>query len=148
MHHGLLKLVVAVILFIAVANIFFGISRVESESMVPTLSDGDWLMYVRFTKPKRFGIFFIDDPKNENRKLVKRIIGLPGEKIGNNYVSYIIPPNHFYVLGDHKGEYWGNNLGETVIPLDSRNFGPVNRANIHERAVLVFWPLKHARWLL
>lgn len=139
--------IVWIILCIAVVNLFFGITKIKSDSMVPTLWDSDRVLYFRYSSPERFGIFFIDDPKNEERELVKRIINLPGERIQDSRISYIVPQNHYYVLGDNRGEYWGNDLGELVISLDSRSFGPVPSSSIHERVVLVFWPPENARWL-
>ncbi|HEY4521755.1 MAG TPA: signal peptidase I [Candidatus Paceibacterota bacterium] len=139
--------IVVVIFLISFLNVFFGISRVESKSMMPTLNDGDWLLFLRFSNPEKFGIFFVDDPKNENIKLVKRIVGLPGEKIEEIYNSYTIPANHYYVLGDFKGSYWNKELGEMVVSLDSRDFGPVRGEKIHERVILVFLPFSHARWV-
>ena len=122
------------ILIIAIANIFFGISRNESESMEPTLYDGDWILFVRYVNPAVSGIFFVVSPHDENKKIIKRI-------------TAVVSPNYFYVLGDHKGEYWDADLGEMAVSFDSRSFGPVHRFSIHERVVLVFWPPQHVRWL-
>lgn len=147
MRRKRLAIVVSTIVLVAVANVFFGISRIESDSMWPTINNNDWVLFFRYSMPVRFGIFFVDNPKKENRQLVKRITGLPGEKVYWDYGSYVIPTDHYFVLGDHKGKYWDKSLGERVIPLDSRSFGPVHGSFIHERVAFVFWPFSHARWL-
>src|SRR3989338_7771217 len=108
------------IAFTAFLFIFFGVRKIESDSMTPTLRDGDRVVYFRFSSPKKFGIFFIDDPKNTDLKLVKRIVGLPGEKIKDHNTFFIIPAKHYYVLGDNRGAYWGDEVWGPVVSLDSR----------------------------
>lgn len=147
MRRKSLTIIVAIIFLVAVVNVFFGISRIESDSMWPTISNNDWVLFFRYSKPVRFGVFFVDDPKKETRQLVKRVTGLPGEKVYLDYGFYFIPIDHYFVLGDHKGKYWDKSLGERVVTFDSRSFGPVHSSSIHERVVFVFWPLKNARWL-
>lgn len=133
-----LATVVVIIFLIAVANVFFGISRIELTSMEPTLYNNDWVLFFRFSTPVRFGIFFIDHPKDEKLKFVKRIVGLPNEKIKIGNEIYLVPKDHYFVLGDNP---------EEVNSIDSRYFGPILRSNVNERVVFVFWPFSHARWL-
>lgn len=101
--------------------------RVDGASMYPTLSDGNILILNKLNKKiNRFDIVVINF---ENAKLVKRIIGLPGEKIEyNNNKLYIngeeiddvaisrtsnfslkqlydldrIPDNYYFVMGDNR----------------------------------------------
>ena len=134
MPYKKLCLIAVLILFIAIINIFFGISLIKSESMEPALYDGDWVLFARYSKPVLYGIFFIDHPHDENKKIVKRI-------------TRIVSSDYFYVLGDHKGEYWDADIGEMAIPLDSRNFGLVHRSKINGRVALVFWPLCRVGWV-
>lgn len=89
--------------------------------------------------------------------LIKRVIGLPGETIQsqNGYIyinghrlnePYLspgvspaagrqipfqkIPPGHYYLLGDNRGD-----------STDSRYFGTITRSQIVGRAFLRVWPL-------
>lgn len=60
-------------------------TRVSGHSMETTLSDGDNLIVdklsYRFKDPKRFDIIVFPFKYEENVYYIKRIIGLPGEKI-------------------------------------------------------------------
>jgi signal peptidase I len=94
-------------------------------------------------------------PRETSESYIKRVIGLPGDtvsvddgyvivngkKLQENYVppeyrddrSYpttVVPPNEYFVLGDHR-----------VSSNDSRAWGFVPRSYIYGKAVFVFWPL-------
>lgn len=76
--------VVAVISFLIVT--FVGIrTKVEGESMMPTLHNGDNLLVdkltYRFRDPERYEIIVFPYKHEENVYYIKRIIGLPGETI-------------------------------------------------------------------
>lgn len=91
-----------------------------------------------------------------NKRLVKRIIGVPGDKIdirnGKVYINgkmlnepYIkgetvcrelqlpltVPPEKYFVLGDNR-----------EVSKDSRNFGLIDSSQIEGKVVFRFWPLK------
>ncbi len=120
--------------------------RVDGESMNSTLSDGDILILNKLDKSfKRFDIVVIN---YKGSKLVKRIIGLPGENIEyKDNILYIngnitndvavartsnfsleqlynikkIPNNCYFVMGDNRGN-----------SMDSRDYriGLINKKNI------------------
>ncbi len=94
-------------------------------------------------------------PEQPHQSYIKRVIGLPGDtiavddgyvvvngkKLVENYVppeyrddrSYprqVVPPNEYFVLGDHR-----------TSSNDSRAWGFVPRNYIYGKAVFVFWPL-------
>jgi signal peptidase I len=96
-------------------------------------------------------------PEDTTKSYIKRVIGLPGDtvaiddgyviingkKLVENYVppdyrgdrSYsprVVPPNEYFVLGDHR-----------VSSNDSRAWGFVPRNYIYGKAVFVFWPPAH-----
>lgn len=109
----------------------------------------------RFHGPQRFDIVVLQLPEQGEELLIKRIVGLPGEKIEfrDGYVhingerleesftdentqpgrqgELIVPPLHVFVLGDNRDR-----------SNDSRSFGPVPIENIVGRAWLSYWPLE------
>ena len=107
--------------------------RVNGASMEPTLDEGDILILNKINSNyKRFDIVVINKVVNgEKTKLVKRIIGLPGETIEyKDNILYIndeeiedkaiyrtgnftlkglynvneIPDNYYFVMGDNRGK--------------------------------------------
>ena len=54
-------------------------------SMVPTLNDNDYVLAtkadLRFTTPSRGDIVILKDPFDNSQDFVKRVIGLPGERL-------------------------------------------------------------------
>jgi signal peptidase I len=59
--------------------------RVEGESMIPTLQNGDLLfankISYHFHGPDRGDIIILQPPQNTSRDFIKRVIGLPGDII-------------------------------------------------------------------
>lgn len=138
----------------------FVISSVEIDgaSMYSTLDDGDKALtdalFYKFGKINRFDIVIIemDHGPHKGEKLVKRVVGLPGETIKyENNTLYIngevvaetfiddnaksetdiyetkIPEGKYFVLGDNRGN-----------SSDSRYFGFVNKSEIIGRGLLRF----------
>ena len=50
--------------------------------------------------------------------------------IASDGTRYLVPPDQFFVLGDHRSS-----------SNDSRTWGFVPRVNIYGKAVFVYWPL-------
>ncbi len=98
---------------------------------------------------------------DEDKYLIKRVIGLPGDVvsghdgrvwIGNQALteSYVnpacagtatfpaetVPANMIFVMGD-------NRCGS----LDSRSFGPISESSVVGRAFVIVWPLGRLHWL-
>src|SRR5579884_1326053 len=93
-------------------------------------------------------------PEDPTKSYIKRVIGLPGDivavqdgyvivngkRLEENYVPpeyrddrpyppTVVPPNEYFVLGDHR-----------ISSNDSRAWGFVPRNYIYGKAVFVFWP--------
>ena len=147
-------LVLSVILFVAINAVSARI-RVDGSSMVPTLTDGQFVMVNRlaykFSEPKHGDVVVFHYPRDPQQEYIKRIIGLPGDKVeinnGHVYVNgqqliepyiaaaprsqgeWTIPAGEIFVLGDNR-----NNS------QDSRSFGSVSMENMIGKAIFIYWP--------
>src|SRR5579872_3092600 len=136
--------------------------NVEGTSMEPRLHNGELILVDKWTylfhPPQRGDVIVFVAPPDPAQDYVKRIIGVPGDRItingitvtvdgvtlnetyvdpinqGNNSGATIqnklVPPDMYFVLGDDR-----------VRSSDSRYWGFVPRKNIIGRAALVYWPL-------
>jgi signal peptidase I len=134
--------------------------RVEGTSMLPRLEDRDRLFINKFVYHiqaiNRGDVVVFRYPEDEEKSYIKRVIGLPGDRLhiiqgqvyinGNpinepyvpdeyrddhSYSEITIPPDHYFMMGDHRS-----------ISQDSRVFGPVARELIYGKAAFVYWPKK------
>ncbi len=147
-------IVLSVVLFLGINAISARI-RVEGSSMEPTLHNGEFVIVnklaYRLGEPKHGDVIIFRHPQNPDEEYIKRIIGLPGDRIrvinGEVYVNderidepYIaaapryqsewsVPEDSLFVLGDNR-----NNSS------DSHNWGPVPMENVIGRALFVYWP--------
>ncbi|MFC2036780.1 signal peptidase I [Chloroflexota bacterium] len=149
-------ILLTLLIYVLVRTFLFENYRVLGHSMDSTLQDGQFLVVnklgFRLHKPERGDIIVFQDPHTDKRKLIKRVIGLPGEvlevKDGQVFVDsrqldepYItipgryshppspIPDDHYFVLGDNR-----NNSS------DSHNWGPLPRSKIVGKAWISYWP--------
>ncbi|MGC8780645.1 MAG: signal peptidase I [Anaerolineae bacterium] len=132
-------------------------TRVYGQSMEPNLHSDERLVVeklsYRFHGPRRGDIVVLHDPAGGPELLIKRVIGLPGERVtiadGRVYIdgmaldepyitqgtqgsgrTWIVPPLSVFVMGDNRG-----------ASRDSRVFGPVSLDQIIGRAAFRYWPL-------
>ena len=72
-------LFIAIVLVFIIREFFFTPIVVDGASMEPTLQDRDRMIVTKIGEPKRFDIIVFHAP--ENKDYIKRVIGLPGDRI-------------------------------------------------------------------
>lgn len=126
-------------------------------SMEPTLSSGDWVFARRTTgEIERGDIVIFDDPTVKGRQLVKRVIGMPWERVGIDGGRVTIngalladrwahgtnsPEGEWQVPGDHVWVLGDNRVGSMA---DSRTIGPVPLNTVNWVVVARYWPSSRA----
>ena len=150
---GIIPYIIILILVILLKTFVITPIKVNGNSMNPTLEDGEIMILdiisYRLKGLKRFDIVVINQGKE---LIIKRVIGLPGEKIeyknselyvngtkvndpfAENYditddTSITVPENEYYVLGDNRHN-----------SLDSRTFGTFNKSQILGKTDLIIFP--------
>ncbi len=106
--------------------------EVAGMSMGPMLLPGDYLVATKGEAVRVGALVVVDRPDQPGFELVKRVAGIPGDRIGDR----VLRSNEYWVLGDKPDR-----------STDSRTFGPVMRANIKGVVRLRYWPLSRFRWL-
>jgi signal peptidase I len=149
-------ILLTLLIYVLVRSFLFENYRVVGRSMDTTLENDQYLavnkLVYRLHEPQRGDIIVFHDPRDGSRKLIKRVIGLPGEmvEIRNGQVfidsrrleepyvqtpgSYSYPPqpvpdDHYFVLGDNR-----NNSS------DSHNWGTLSQDNVVGKAWVSYWP--------
>ncbi|WP_430786274.1 signal peptidase I [Virgibacillus flavescens] len=148
---------IAILLAFLLRTFVFATSIVEGESMVPTLENGERVIFNKL-------VYFLDEPERGDvviiqrplKNYVKRVIGLPGEtvkfrehqlyingeKYGESFISnealnntgnfgpIEVPDDKYFVMGDNR-----------AISKDSRNgLGFISEDDIIGKSELVVYP--------
>lgn len=107
------------------------IEHVNGLSMYPTFTDGQYIIGIKYFKPKRYDVVVFKYPLDDKQYWIKRIIGLPNEHIeirnGKVFVNYSktpleepylpsdycdsyedmvfdVPNNYYFVLADNRSD--------------------------------------------
>lgn len=147
--------------------------QVEGSSMDPSLGNKDLVLVnkfayrdvdlgpfgdVDFGAPSRGDVIVFRSPTDADRDFVKRVIGLPGDRIEvrdglvlvnglaldeTAYISApptylypnaglpsVVPPRHYFVLGDNRN-----------ASLDSHSFGPIHERLLVGEVIFRWFPL-------
>ena len=154
-------LLLSVVIAIIVILFLYQPVKVEGTSMMPALTDQERIFINKFVYRFHMGDIERGDmvvfwyPNDPTKSYIKRVIGLPGDKIeidhgtviidgkplAETYVpeeyrdtvsllSETVPEGEYFVLGDHRSS-----------SNDSRSWGMVPRHDIYGKAVFVYWPL-------
>ena len=145
-----------VFLFILTAIIitrifFFSPIRVNGTSMYPTLQDKEFMILNKISLKQGINRFDIVVVQENNKYIIKRVIGLPGESVmykdsklyingkviednyskttTNDFDNVVLGENEYFVMGDNR-----------AVSSDSRIIGPVNIENIKGKTNLIIFP--------
>ncbi|HNX93504.1 MAG TPA: signal peptidase I [Syntrophomonas sp.] len=139
---------------------------IPSESMVPTLKVGDRVMVNKFIyyfkEPQRGDVIVFHPPEILNSKddYIKRVIGLPGEKVEMkdnkvyidgkplvepylaepvNYTfgPVVVPEDSLLVLGDNRNNSFDSHMWNAWLSRDQ----------IKGKAFVIYWPIKEIKLL-
>ena len=150
----LLTLLVLMGINLALGSGKLRVEQVISRSMEPTLRVGDRVLVDANAFQDRYKVICFENPEKEGENLVKRVMGLPGDRIRiRNGVLYVngrdeysphvrsnrisrrqhlnlrVPEGYVFVLGDNRNNSY-----------DSLDFGPVPYEKIHGVVWAIIWP--------
>jgi signal peptidase I len=169
------SIIIAFILAMFIRTFIVQAFKIPTGSMRPTLLEGDLILVNKFIygakipftnlhlpvlrQPKRGDVIVFIYPENPKKDFIKRLIGLPGERVeirdGTIYVNEApfldstfnqryyynrgefgkegekieVPQDSFFVLGDNSSS-----------SQDSRYWGFVPYKNLLGKAILIYWP--------
>lgn len=127
--------------------------------MFPTFHDGDYLIVdqisYQFKDPERGSVVIFKYPNDTSKYFIKRLIGLPGEKVSikngivtindqltldDSYITEKQPDNLEVTLGEDEYFVMGDNRSHSS---DSRTWGPLGSEYIIGRPVVQLLPIQH-----
>jgi len=158
-------IVIALAIFVVVYRFLFQPHQVKGNSMYDNFHDGEYLLTNKIVyqvdKPQLSDVIVFKAPKNEDYDYIKRIVGLPGDRIKvmdnqiyrngelfdeSAYLDAGVPTKagkyaqEGQVITVPQNSYFavGDNRNNSS---DSREWGVVPRENIVGKAWIKYWPL-------
>ena len=146
----LIPYIIIIIVVVLIRTFIITPVKVDGDSMKETLNDNDILLLYKLGSIKRFDIVVLDEAY-DNEKIIKRVIGMPGETVSIKndkiYINGKIIDNSFAYgttsdvdkieLGEDEYFILGDNR---LISKDSRYFGPVTNGEIIGKVVFRLFP--------
>ena len=142
--------IVIVVVVVLIRTFIITPVKVDGDSMKNTLKNGDILLLYKLSSIDRFDIIVLDEEK-DNEKIIKRVIGLPGETVAikkgkiyindkviddeyaygetTDYNKVTLKDDEYFILGDNR-----------LISKDSRYFGPIKDNEIKGKIVFRLFP--------
>jgi signal peptidase I len=155
----LAKWLIVVFVAVMIVNTFFiSLFFVDGASMEPNLHNREAILWDKnsyhIATPQRFDVAAVNAPSDPtHKKYVKRVIGLPGDKIeirnGRVYINdelliedYLpaelkTTDDGLWTLGDDQYFVMGDNRPNSN---DSRAFGPVDKRFVLGKAIAIVFP--------
>ncbi|MAG44846.1 signal peptidase I [bacterium] len=161
-------IIISVLLATFVRTFIIQPFAVRGSSMESSFAQGDYLIINKisyyFSKPARGDVVVFRAPNEKSIYFIKRIIGLPGERVelqkdqikifslenpngfvldeifydiilGNkNETSILLGDNEYFVLGDNRR-----------ASRDSRSWGALPKENLIGKVLLRAWPIDHVK---
>ncbi|NLT95750.1 MAG: signal peptidase I [Clostridia bacterium] len=152
------SVIIAIILALIIRTFLFQFFWIPSRSMEPTLLINDRIVVTRFSywfeEPQRGDVIVFKYPVEPDKDYVKRLIGLPGEKVEikdsklyindqlvkepylppglvfDDYGPIQVPENNYFVMGDNRNH-----------SSDSRVWGFVKDDYLIGKAQAIYWPI-------
>ena len=163
--HSAFELVDAMLTGVIIAVVIFSFvimrNSVSGTSMLPTLQDKDEIIvYHLFYQPKKGDIVIVNDPYEQGKHLVKRVIALEGDKLQIDFensliyvnnerlnepyiyeqemlrkpdwdIPEIIPENCVFIMGDNRNNSRDSRFSSVKL---------INKENILGKVMCVIWP--------
>ena len=151
----LASLVVVAAIAVLIATLMLPVLQIRGSSMEPTLNDDDIVVLLKTSKLKRGQLCCFS---YQNKLLIKRVIGIPGDTVNINEEGYVyvndvlldepylldrslgecditfpvhVSENHYFILGDHRS---------TSIDSRSSAVGLVDSDQIVGKIFFRIWP--------
>jgi signal peptidase I len=158
-------IVIALAIFVVVYQFLFQPHQVKGDSMYDNFYSGEYLLTdkisYKFNEPKVGDVVVFQAPMNEEYDYIKRIVGLPGDKVMIKEGKVIVNSQAFDESGyldpeimTRPGQYAKEGVVVTVPSdqyftmgdnrsnsSDSRDWGTVPIENIVGKAWVRYWPL-------
>jgi signal peptidase I len=164
---------ISIVLALLIRSFVVQAFHIPSGSMIPTFLEGDRILVNKFSfgvrnpftnkvlinvgAPKRGDVVVFKYPNDPNTDFVKRVIGLPGEKVEivaskiyvngqplndphaffrqtdlsnlyRNFGPIVVPPDNYFMLGDNRDQ-----------SNDSRSWGFVDSSLLRGKAWRIYW---------
>lgn len=151
------SLVVVAAIAVLIATLMLPVLQIQGSSMEPTLNDEEIVVLLKTSKLERGQLCCFS---YQNKYLIKRVIGVPGDTININEEGYVyvndelldepyildralgecditfpmyVTENHYFILGDHRS---------TSIDSRSSAVGLVDSEQVVGKIFFRIWPLK------